>query len=661
VIGYVQSGKTLSFTTVTALARDNGYRLIIVVAGTKTNLLGQSTERLENDLRLSTRNDRVWRTYLNPTDTIDISALQSTFDTWDRSSNPDRRKTVLITVMKHHMHLDNLAAVLQRLDLSRVPALIIDDEADQAGLNNRVRQNAESTTYQTLTGLRRVVPHHTYLAYTATPQALLLISRIDTLCPEFAQVLTPGDDYTGGRAFFGSDLDLVRTIPAADVPTRTNILLEPPASLLSAMRLYFLGVAAGFIRDRGFGNRTMMVHPSTARNDHALYARWIQEIKREWREILSRPENDPDRADLVEEFQPEYDDLAATVGDLPSFSALIAELAEAIAEAEVVELNTRSSQRIPEVNWGNSYAKIVVGGNAMDRGFTVEGLTVSYMPRSVGGGNVDTLQQRARFFGYKRQYLGYCRIFLDARARAAFQAYVEHEEHMRNAVIRHSQTGLPLSEWRRQFFLDPALQPTRASVLSLPIMRGAVTGWYFPKVPHDTPEAIETNQEVTSDFISRHEDLFHESEGDPRRTDAQKHQVIEGFSLREAYENLLVPLHFTAPTDTPYLGFLLQVERYLTTHSDALVDIYDMSSPEERFRALTGSGEIENPFQGANASTGYPGAREIRSGQRLTIQLYRFDLGGSRANPQHRNVPLVAVHVPRDLFAGWVVERRRGR
>src|SRR6266536_2699000 len=34
VVGYVQSGKTLSFTTAIALARDNGFRLVIVVAGT---------------------------------------------------------------------------------------------------------------------------------------------------------------------------------------------------------------------------------------------------------------------------------------------------------------------------------------------------------------------------------------------------------------------------------------------------------------------------------------------------------------------------------------------------------------------------------------------------------------------------------------------------
>src|SRR5215472_6638281 len=46
VVGYVQSGKTLSFTTVIGLARDNGFPLVIVVAGTSLPLLRQSTQRL---------------------------------------------------------------------------------------------------------------------------------------------------------------------------------------------------------------------------------------------------------------------------------------------------------------------------------------------------------------------------------------------------------------------------------------------------------------------------------------------------------------------------------------------------------------------------------------------------------------------------------------
>lgn len=53
VVGHVQSGKTLSFTTVIALARDNGIPLVIVAAGTKNPLLTQTVDRLLSDLRVN--------------------------------------------------------------------------------------------------------------------------------------------------------------------------------------------------------------------------------------------------------------------------------------------------------------------------------------------------------------------------------------------------------------------------------------------------------------------------------------------------------------------------------------------------------------------------------------------------------------------------------
>src|SRR6266404_3451335 len=52
VVGYVQSGKTMSFETVAALARDNAFQMVIVVAGTSNPLFEQSTGRLRRDLRL---------------------------------------------------------------------------------------------------------------------------------------------------------------------------------------------------------------------------------------------------------------------------------------------------------------------------------------------------------------------------------------------------------------------------------------------------------------------------------------------------------------------------------------------------------------------------------------------------------------------------------
>ena len=109
VIGYVQSGKTLSFTTLTALARDNNYQIVIVIAGISSNLVNQSTQRLASDLRLNTRYDRKWTLLQNPTRTEDFETIETSLAQWVDPTFPNERcRTVLITVMKNTSHLNNL-------------------------------------------------------------------------------------------------------------------------------------------------------------------------------------------------------------------------------------------------------------------------------------------------------------------------------------------------------------------------------------------------------------------------------------------------------------------------------------------------------------------------------------------------------------------------
>src|SRR5437763_1426154 len=63
VVGYVQSGKTLSFTAVMALARDNGFQLVVVIAGSSAQLSDQSQKRIRKDLRIDADHRRAWAPY----------------------------------------------------------------------------------------------------------------------------------------------------------------------------------------------------------------------------------------------------------------------------------------------------------------------------------------------------------------------------------------------------------------------------------------------------------------------------------------------------------------------------------------------------------------------------------------------------------------------
>jgi hypothetical protein len=447
VIGYVQSGKTLSFTTLTALARDNNYQIVIVIAGVSTNLVNQSTQRLEVDLRLNTRFDRKWTLLSNPNSTQEAETIETTLAQWADPTFPDERcRTLLITVMKNTSHLNNLVNILAGQNLTGVPTLIIDDEGDQASLNTRARwaarqnldiesltENQVSTIYRRINALRNVFPHHTFLQYTATPQANLFINIMDRLSPNFIKLLTPGPDYTGGIEFFRNNPNLILEIPPNEIPSQANVLFEIPESLKSALRIFFLGVVAGEMQNN-HRNRTMLVHPSRLQGDHNEFTNWIRNTCNSWQRLLSGTDND-DKRELIEEFRDSFRQLQLTVSDLPNFEILTGNnLIHALRYTQVVEVNSRNGAT-PQIPWNDSYSWILVGGQSMDRGFTVEGLTVTYMPRNIGTGNVDTIQQRARFFGYKRGYLGFCRVFLDQVTIDAYNFIVEHEEDVRNRLL----------------------------------------------------------------------------------------------------------------------------------------------------------------------------------------------------------------------------------
>ena len=99
VFGYVQSGKTMSFTLLTALAKDNGYRIIIIIAGISTNLVAQSFTRLERDLRMDSRVDLQWLSFKNPkaSDSTITSQIETALEEWNDETFPEEeRKTILL-------------------------------------------------------------------------------------------------------------------------------------------------------------------------------------------------------------------------------------------------------------------------------------------------------------------------------------------------------------------------------------------------------------------------------------------------------------------------------------------------------------------------------------------------------------------------------------
>lgn len=660
VVGYVQSGKTLSFETVAALAKDNSYQIVIVVAGIATNLLDQSTGRLAEDLAINDPSlPRRWLQLQNPSvHTNDYQALDTLLENWSDPNTPTSlQRTALITVLKNHIHINNLTELLSGFDLNGSPILIIDDEADQASLNNEAaaNDNSESTTYTRLMELRAAIPHHTYLQYTATPQAPLLINIIDALSPNFVEVLEPGPGYVGGRALFLDRPDLVKQIQQNEVPTANNQILEPPESLIDALRIFAVGIAANIELDSLRGNRSMLVHPSHLTEHHRDYYNWVRDIFEEWRRCLDLAEESIDRNHLIETFQDAYADLRRTVGAaFPTFERIAGRLKYALRQIQVMEVNAVDG-KTPPVPWANSFGWVLVGGSALNRGYTVEGLVVTYMPRGLGGGNADTVQQRARFFGYKSAYLEYCRVYLEDQTKAAFESYVDHEDDVRSQLVRVQQNDQPLNDWKRAFVLDSNLRACRESVLDLDYMRVKFRPpWVQPTIVYSTAEIANANQHVVEAFIATLP--FSNNVGHPERTAAQTHLVSENVPLAQVIDHLLVPFRLAGTQDSQRsTALLLLISNLLEQSPDETCTVFQMSGGESRNRRKRPDGTIPNLFQGAAPSTGpavgsvYPGDRHVHETTRISVQLHRLNLTNSDGDTVAEDVFLIAVHVPENI------------
>lgn len=639
VVGYVQSGKTLSMTTVSALARDNGCRLIILLAGVTTNLLAQNAKRFKEHLRQSSGQATAWRIF-NSQDGLgdkDRQHLRQAVAEWRDPAFSDDKQTFLYMVLKNHAHLERLANLLQSADLKGVPSLILDDEADQAGLNTNVGDTDGSTTYRKIAAVRSRLPHHTYLQYTATPQAPLLIALDDMLSPAFAELVEPGEGYTGGQAFFGvrARQGLIRTIPDADLFKPGQPPELPPESLVEAMRVFFVGCAVAATRGTP-SLRSMLVHPSPRTSDHQRYMGWVSEIVRRWTAGLRSTDLD-ERRETLEEFESAHADLQRTDPDLPPLEELTKRLQVCLGRVSLSEVNSQDGS---EVDWENANEHILVGGEKLNRGFTVEGLTVTYMPRDAGGWNADTLQQRARFFGYKAKYQALCRLYLHSEVIAAYRAYVRHEEDIRRQLAEHR--GKPLREWRRAFFLNAKMRPTRANVLSDPYYRiPANRSWFVQRWPHEDEEAVQRNRERVKAL-----EALCSFADDPSYF---KHRVAE-LSLKSVYQDFLLAYEVRGSDVPGWYGQLVTLADVLESNAAAQIVIMQMHGDRERGITKERDVALHQGRSSSGKAGSYTGDASMRDATLVTLQIHWVDIKDGL-----KTVPGLAIHIPSDLRKDDVV------
>lgn len=520
VVGHVQSGKTTNFTAVIAKAADVGYRLIVVLSGIHNGLRRQTQDRLLEQLVAPAPPD-AWFPLTKPEQ--DFTAPTPTAAPFFQENGGI---PVLCVVKKNAVVLNRLKRWLApagSASLRNIPALFIDDEADQASVATR-RINP------LLRDLLKLFPRRAYIGYTATPFANVLIDpAAGDLYPETFILNLPvprkEDGYFGTQSVFGRDEvegdavgaeldghDMVRLVPDETVdklrPRGRNAeaTFEPEitAKLWDAIHYFWMATAARRVRG-DTGHATMLIHTTMKTAVHELFRGPLEQQREESLAALTI-----DQGGLRQRLRELWDFESARVpassfnNETVSFDDLVGYLPQVLEACRVILDNYRSNDRL-DYSGPEPVVAVAVGGNTLSRGLTLEGLTVSFFVRAASA--YDTLLQMGRWFGYRPGYEDLPRIWMTRQLRDWFRhlATVEHE--VRLDIERYEEQPMRPTDVGVRIRTHPVLNVTTkmgAARIAYASYGGRrVQTRYFRETSDDAESWLGSNIDAAVDLVDR--------------------------------------------------------------------------------------------------------------------------------------------------------------
>ena len=393
LFGNVQSGKTGQVFGVVCKAVELGFQFFILLTTDNVALQKQTYERTERDLE-----------------------QQNGFVVCSEEDEQKFRshgvKPVIIVLKKNSKILKEWTNKLKNIDdLKGNPLFIIDDEADLASTGSN---DLEDNRYANMAikNLLETIPNYNYLSVTATPQAQVLLNENDAVKPKHVFTYEPGQGYMGIEEFF-SEESFFDFVDGDEWDNKEiNII---PESLKNAIIRYFINISY-MILDKGFiSSTTMLIHTSVAIEDHYKLMRLLIKYKDNLIRILKLDKQTLDYNLLINQIKMIFDESKFDISWDDDYILLLIKIIEC---TNINIINSDSDDVIIE-NINN----IVLGSKKVERGVTMDNLLVTYITNYHDGVTaVDTILQRARWFGYREGIRKYIKIFI---TRDLFKEYKE--------------------------------------------------------------------------------------------------------------------------------------------------------------------------------------------------------------------------------------------
>lgn len=476
VFGYVQSGKTAHYIGLINKAYDAGYKIIIVLTGIHNSLRSQTQSRIDEEvLGYETSIETILNSD-SKRNTIGVGVgtankitvhlpLQSVTT---RDQNGDFGKKTLgvkvnppyiIVTKKNARILRNIisyfanSTIVSEEDGNKCipadfPALIIDDEADQASVNTKPLRDKNgkfkseydpSTINRLIRQLLQLFSCRSYVGYTATPYANIFIDP-KTRDNNYGSDLYPRDfifrapraaQYIGAREFFGiTDDETSPTMPLYREITQQESFRSTgkyesvddiAGDIEKAIKFFLISTALRNCRGHINKPNTMLIHVDRFVEQHRIIYNKVQKIYEDIvclirfgdvaiKKQIEKIWNDdylPTHFDLKKDFSRYMDNT-----DLPEWGQIWDEVERLVRKNEIKirSINGESSDSLIYQDYkGKPFNVIVIGGDKLSRGLTLEGLTISFFMRA--SNTYDTLMQMGRWFGFRPGYLDACRLF----------------------------------------------------------------------------------------------------------------------------------------------------------------------------------------------------------------------------------------------------------
>lgn len=356
------------------------------------------------------------------------------------------------------------------------PMLLIDDEADNASVNTKKDETDPTKTNKIIRNICNLFKNSTYVGFTATPFANIFIDpdSIDSmkhadLFPEnFIYSLPTPTTYIGARRIFNpegdhySSLCYISDIKEYDYTSdeykdlaknhvdtlnskgfyflhkkEWNGIL--PKSLRESILCFFLANALRDLRGDSSAPRSMLINMSRFIKVQQVIKEYVERV---YNEVYNTIKFDFDDTQSKNNDLPLYkelhDVLDAHFSDIVDYRYLEKRvldkktLLHAISDITIIVVNGSRASNSLDYKTNPNLRVIAVGGLALSRGLTLEGLLVSYFYRNTA--TFDVLMQMGRWFGYRNNYDDIFRIWTSQSSALWYDEIATASELLKNDI-----------------------------------------------------------------------------------------------------------------------------------------------------------------------------------------------------------------------------------